>query len=76
MRLFACHFDDMDLSLEVPTPEMRQRLYEYTLDPAEGTASMRRLTSVVGDFPVINPTRTGRPFRCGVDCCFPWCLMT
>lgn len=63
VHLFACHLNDFDLALGAPTPDMRQRLHEYVLEPASGGASLRQVTAVVGDFPVINPTCTGRPFR-------------
>ncbi|PNH02030.1 hypothetical protein TSOC_012007 [Tetrabaena socialis] len=56
--VYACQQDSINLDLDaVDCSQELARLTEYTLSPASGTASARRLSEVVGDFPVVNPSK-------------------
>ncbi|KXZ51783.1 hypothetical protein GPECTOR_11g227 [Gonium pectorale] len=64
VKVYACQQDNINLDLDaILCSEELARLTEYTLVPASGAASSRRLSSVVGDFPVVHPGKATRPCR-------------
>ncbi|GLC54223.1 hypothetical protein PLESTB_000836900 [Pleodorina starrii] len=63
VKVYACQMDDLTLDLEVMQDRELARLTEYTLSPSTGTATSRRLTEVVGDFPVVHPGKATRPCK-------------
>jgi carotenoid cleavage dioxygenase len=52
---------------EDPPPEQHVRplLWQWRIDPAAGTVEDRQLDDRTGDFPRINDTRNGKPYRFG-----------
>lgn len=66
---------DLDLSnarQAFPSDDHKQRLYEYTLDPATGKADMRLFADVTGDFPVVPASVVG---ACDCACVVQWLLL-
>ncbi|KAG2490110.1 hypothetical protein HYH03_011416 [Edaphochlamys debaryana] len=64
VKIYACQMDAINLDLDKgDLDKERPMMTEYTLSPATGTASARRLTEVVGDFPVIHPGKSTLPCR-------------
>ncbi|KAG1673746.1 hypothetical protein FOA52_002315 [Chlamydomonas sp. UWO 241] len=58
VRIVACHlphFDFAALDSDTMLDEQRQSVYEYTLVPSTGLATMRQISDVCGDFPVVHP---------------------
>eukprot|EP00775_Hariotina_reticulata_P011168 gene11168-11318_t len=63
VRMFACQAPRVDLNAMVFNEELGSRLTEYVVDPQLGTAHLRRVSEVVGDFPLVHPAMYGKPTR-------------
>ncbi|KAG2454857.1 hypothetical protein HYH02_000688 [Chlamydomonas schloesseri] len=64
VKVYACQQDFVNLDLDkVDCSKELAHLTEYTLSPATGASSLRRLSTVVGDFPVVHPGHVTRPCR-------------
>ncbi|KAG2440102.1 hypothetical protein HXX76_004216 [Chlamydomonas incerta] len=64
VKAYACQQDLVTLDLDkVDCSKELARLTEYTLSPATGAASLKRLSAVVGDFPVVHPGHATLPCR-------------
>ncbi|EFJ52660.1 hypothetical protein VOLCADRAFT_85861 [Volvox carteri f. nagariensis] len=61
VKIFACQMDNVDLSLDSMKSEQLAHLTEYTLSPSTGTASIRRLSELLCDFPVVHPNMVTHP---------------
>eukprot|EP00195_Chlamydomonas_chlamydogama_P005581 CAMPEP_0202896940 /NCGR_PEP_ID=MMETSP1392-20130828/5832_1 /ASSEMBLY_ACC=CAM_ASM_000868 /TAXON_ID=225041 /ORGANISM="Chlamydomonas chlamydogama, Strain SAG 11-48b" /LENGTH=587 /DNA_ID=CAMNT_0049582459 /DNA_START=58 /DNA_END=1821 /DNA_ORIENTATION=- len=63
VRLMCCVSKGMDMGATEFTEDMGARMTEITLDISSGTASMRTLSDVLCDFPVVHPGLIGRRTR-------------
>eukprot|EP00882_Tetradesmus_deserticola_P000837 GHRQ01000910.1.p1 GENE.GHRQ01000910.1~~GHRQ01000910.1.p1 ORF type:complete len:541 (+),score=256.87 GHRQ01000910.1:282-1904(+) len=63
VKMVACQADKVDLNAMKFSEDMGSRMTEYIIDPAKGTAQLRRISSVVGDFPLVHPAMYGKPTR-------------
>ncbi|GFR51519.1 hypothetical protein Agub_g13935 [Astrephomene gubernaculifera] len=61
VKVFACQMDELNMDLDAADfAKEAAHLTEYTLSPSAGTASLRRLSQVAGDFPVVHPGKATR----------------
>uniref|UniRef100_A0A383WM42 carotenoid 9,10-dioxygenase n=1 Tax=Tetradesmus obliquus TaxID=3088 RepID=A0A383WM42_TETOB len=63
VKMVACQAERVDLNAMKFNEDMASRMTEYIIDPAKGTAQLRRISSVVGDFPLVHPAMYGKPTR-------------
>jgi carotenoid cleavage dioxygenase len=63
VKMYACQADRVDLAAMKFHEDMGSRMTEYIIDPAKGTATHRRISQVVGDFPIVHPARQGKHTR-------------
>lgn len=64
VKVYACQQDNVTLDLDAVNCEQELgRLTEYCLDPKTGTATSRRMSEVVCDFPVHNPATSSSQCR-------------
>eukprot|EP00879_Flechtneria_rotunda_P007143 GHRR01007496.1.p1 GENE.GHRR01007496.1~~GHRR01007496.1.p1 ORF type:complete len:469 (+),score=130.83 GHRR01007496.1:762-2168(+) len=63
VKMYACQSDKVDLNAASFSEDMGSRMTEYVIDPKLGTAQRRRISEVIGDFPIVNPFMYGKPTR-------------
>ncbi|KAF5841759.1 carotenoid oxygenase [Dunaliella salina] len=60
VRMYLIAMKRMDMSASNLSDDYNMHMHEVTLDRMKGTANMRKVTSIIGDNPVIHPLLQGQ----------------